>query len=60
MRVASAIMSTTTMRAAVVPAAGAAHLELRDVALPQPGTGDVRIKVEACGVCHASSRRSSR
>jgi D-arabinose 1-dehydrogenase-like Zn-dependent alcohol dehydrogenase len=40
------------MRAAVVPAAVDARLELRDVALPEPGTGHVRIKVEACGVCH--------
>jgi D-arabinose 1-dehydrogenase-like Zn-dependent alcohol dehydrogenase len=41
------------MRAAVVPSAGDARLELRDLPLPQPGRGQVRIKVEACGVCHS-------
>lgn len=41
------------MRAAVVPSAGDARLELRDVPLPQPGSGQVRVKVEACGVCHS-------
>jgi D-arabinose 1-dehydrogenase-like Zn-dependent alcohol dehydrogenase len=43
------------MRAAVVPSASDARLELRDVALPEPGTGSVRIKVEACGVCHSDA-----
>jgi D-arabinose 1-dehydrogenase-like Zn-dependent alcohol dehydrogenase len=41
------------MRAGVVPAPGDGRLELRDVALPEPGAGHVRIKVEACGVCHS-------
>jgi D-arabinose 1-dehydrogenase-like Zn-dependent alcohol dehydrogenase len=41
------------MRAAVVPSAGDARLELRDLPLPEPGRGQVRIKVEACGVCHS-------
>ncbi len=41
------------MRAAVVPSADAARLELRNVPLPEPGPGEVRIKVEACGVCHS-------
>jgi D-arabinose 1-dehydrogenase-like Zn-dependent alcohol dehydrogenase len=43
------------MRAAVVPSAGAARLELRDVPVPEPGLGEVRIKVEACGVCHSDA-----
>lgn len=45
----------TTMRAAVVPAAGEARLELREVPVPQPASGEVRVKVEACGVCHSDS-----
>ncbi len=27
-------------------------LQLQDVPLPVPGTGDVRIRVQVCGVCH--------
>lgn len=27
-------------------------LEQADVPIPEPGPGDVRVKVEACGVCH--------
>jgi D-arabinose 1-dehydrogenase-like Zn-dependent alcohol dehydrogenase len=41
------------MRAAVVPSAGAGRLELRELATPEPGPGEVRIKVDACGVCHS-------
>ena len=37
------------MRAAVVVGAGA--VELREVALPQPGPGQVRLKLQGCGVC---------
>jgi D-arabinose 1-dehydrogenase-like Zn-dependent alcohol dehydrogenase len=48
-------MSSKTMRAAVVPSASDARLELRDVARPEPGSGSVRIKVEACGVCHSDA-----
>ena len=43
------------MRAAVVPSASDARLELQDVAIPEPSVGHVRIKVEACGVCHSDS-----
>jgi D-arabinose 1-dehydrogenase-like Zn-dependent alcohol dehydrogenase len=43
------------MRAALVPAAGDARLEMREVAAPEPGPGYVRIKVEACGVCHSDA-----
>lgn len=43
------------MRAAVVPSAGDHLLELRDVPIPQPGRAEVRIKVEACGVCHSDA-----
>ncbi len=41
------------MRAAVVPSAGDARLELRDLPLPEPVRGQARVKVEACGVCHS-------
>jgi D-arabinose 1-dehydrogenase-like Zn-dependent alcohol dehydrogenase len=43
------------MRAAVVPSASDARLEMRDVERPEPGTGCVRIKVEASGVCHSDA-----
>ncbi len=43
------------MRAAVVPSADAGRLELRDVARPEPEPGFVRVKVEACGICHSDS-----
>jgi D-arabinose 1-dehydrogenase-like Zn-dependent alcohol dehydrogenase len=39
------------MKAAVVPAAGA-RWELKDVATPSPGPGEVLVRVRACGVCH--------
>jgi D-arabinose 1-dehydrogenase-like Zn-dependent alcohol dehydrogenase len=54
-RVPTFAMSTKTMRAAVVPSAEDHRLELRDVAVPEPGAGQVRIKVEACGICHSDS-----
>lgn len=41
------------MRAAVVPSATDARLEMRDVERPEPGPGYVRIKIEASGVCHS-------
>jgi D-arabinose 1-dehydrogenase-like Zn-dependent alcohol dehydrogenase len=40
------------MRAVRVPAAGAA-LELVECEIPDPPAGSVRIKVEACGICHS-------
>jgi alcohol dehydrogenase/propanol-preferring alcohol dehydrogenase len=39
------------MKAAVVPEVGAAW-ELREIPRPQPGPGEVLIRVHACGVCH--------
>jgi D-arabinose 1-dehydrogenase-like Zn-dependent alcohol dehydrogenase len=42
------------MRAIQVPAAhGAFEIVERDI--PQPGPGTVRIKVQACGICHSDS-----
>ncbi|HEV3092357.1 MAG TPA: alcohol dehydrogenase [Candidatus Cybelea sp.] len=43
------------MRAAVVPAEGSMRLEMRDVPIPEPRPGQVRIKVEACGICHSDA-----
>jgi D-arabinose 1-dehydrogenase-like Zn-dependent alcohol dehydrogenase len=43
-------MRSDTMRAAVVPEPGAGY-ELVDRPVPEPGPGEVRIAVDACGVC---------
>lgn len=43
---------TTTMRAAVVPALGA-RLDIREFAEPAPGPGQVLVRMETCGLCHA-------
>ena len=39
------------MKAAVVPQLGA-PLEIRDVPVPEPGPGQVLVRVEASGLCH--------
>lgn len=36
-----------------VPAAGEARLELTQVDVAEPGAGQVRVRVHACGVCHS-------
>jgi propanol-preferring alcohol dehydrogenase len=41
----------TTMKAAVVPELGA-KLEIRELAVPTPGPGQVLVKMEASGLCH--------
>jgi D-arabinose 1-dehydrogenase-like Zn-dependent alcohol dehydrogenase len=41
-----------TMQVAQVPKAGA-DFEIAEREIPQPGTGEVRIRVQACGVCHS-------
>jgi D-arabinose 1-dehydrogenase-like Zn-dependent alcohol dehydrogenase len=40
------------MKAVQVPKAGA-DFEIVEREIPQPGAGQVRIRVEACGVCHS-------
>lgn len=45
----------TTTRVAIVPSAKAGRLEMRDVPPGEPGPDEVRIKVEACGVCHSDA-----
>ncbi|MFF0201712.1 Zn-dependent alcohol dehydrogenase [Streptomyces sp. NPDC005017] len=41
-----------TVRAAVLPAIGA-PLEITDIELPDPGPGQVRVRLAAAGVCHS-------
>ncbi|MFJ6796317.1 Zn-dependent alcohol dehydrogenase [Streptomyces sp. NPDC091268] len=40
------------VRAAILPAVGA-PLEIRDIVLPDPGPGQVRVRLTAAGVCHS-------
>lgn len=40
-----------TMRAAVF-VGGGAPLEMRTVPRPEPGVGEILVKVAACGLCH--------
>jgi alcohol dehydrogenase len=42
------------MRAMLVPSPGA-KLRMEERELPQPGAHEVRIRVQACGVCHSDS-----
>ncbi|WP_217141493.1 zinc-binding dehydrogenase [Streptomyces sp. AC627_RSS907] len=42
----------TAVRAAVVPAVGA-PLDVTGIELPEPGPGQVRVKLAAAGVCHS-------
>jgi alcohol dehydrogenase len=44
----------TTFRAAQVPSPGA-PLAVVDQALAEPGSGSVRVAVQACGICHSDS-----
>src|SRR3954453_17361923 len=44
----------TTMRVVQVPLAGG-PLDLIERDIPQPQPGWVRIKVDACGICHSDS-----
>ena len=47
-------VAATTMKAAQVTAAGAV-LKIVELQIPDPGPGQVRIKVHACGVCYSDS-----
>src|SRR5215212_9241289 len=44
-------MAATTVKGVVALAKGAA-VEVRDIVVPDPGPGEVRVTVQACGVCH--------
>ena len=47
-------IGVATMRTAQVPKAGA-DFQLVERKVPQPRAGEVRIKVQACGVCHSDA-----
>ncbi len=49
---ATTTVAVATMKVAAVPKAGAAF-EIVEREIPTPGAGHVRIKVQACGVCHS-------
>jgi D-arabinose 1-dehydrogenase-like Zn-dependent alcohol dehydrogenase len=46
------ITAVAPMKVAQVPKPGG-EFEIVDREIPEPGTGHVRIKVQACGVCHS-------
>jgi D-arabinose 1-dehydrogenase-like Zn-dependent alcohol dehydrogenase len=47
-------IAAATMKAAQVPKPGAAFA-IVEREIPSPGLGEVRIKVQACGVCHSDA-----
>ena len=47
-------VATAPMKAAQVPKPGS-DFEIVERAIPEPGSGEVRIKVQACGVCHSDA-----
>ena len=49
---ATAKVAMRPMRVAQIPKAGA-DFEIVEREVPEPGAGQVRIKVKACGVCHS-------
>jgi len=44
----------STMQAARVPDAGA-DFEIVDMPIPEPAADEVRVRVEACGICHSDA-----
>jgi D-arabinose 1-dehydrogenase-like Zn-dependent alcohol dehydrogenase len=48
----TATVAVATMKTVQVPGPGA-DFEIVEREIPQPGTGQVRIRVQACGVCHS-------
>jgi D-arabinose 1-dehydrogenase-like Zn-dependent alcohol dehydrogenase len=51
---AAAAIATATMKAAQIGKPGAGF-QIVERAIPSPGPGQVRIKVQACGVCHSDA-----
>ena len=51
---APATVAVATMKVAQVSKSGA-DLQVVEREIPEPGAGQVRIKVQACGVCHSDS-----
>ena len=50
----AAKVAVAPMKSAQIPKAGA-DFEIVEREIPKPGVGQVRIKVEACGVCHSDA-----
>ena len=50
----TAATQVTTMKGAVVSAPGE-DFRIVERQIPEPGAGEVRIKVQACGVCHSDA-----
>ncbi|MGC2696181.1 MAG: alcohol dehydrogenase [Candidatus Angelobacter sp.] len=50
----AATTAVATMQVAQIPKAGAGF-QIVEHEIPEPGAGQVRIKVQACGVCHSDS-----
>jgi D-arabinose 1-dehydrogenase-like Zn-dependent alcohol dehydrogenase len=48
-------MNQRTMRAVRVPTADDHRLEVFELELPEVAAGHVRVRVEACGICHSDS-----
>src|SRR6266853_3989785 len=46
--------AVATMKAAQIPKAGG-DFEITEREIPKPGPGEVRIKVQACGICHSDA-----
>ena len=44
-----AVAATGSMRAVILTGAG--QIQVKEAGLPQPGTGQVRVRLEGCGVC---------
>src|SRR6202163_4121998 len=44
-------MANATVRGVVALAKGA-PVEVREIVVPDPGPGEARVRVQACGVCH--------
>jgi D-arabinose 1-dehydrogenase-like Zn-dependent alcohol dehydrogenase len=47
-------IAVATMKVAQVPKGGAGF-QIVERQIPEPGAGQVRIKVQACGVCHSDA-----
>src|SRR5438132_8438766 len=45
-------LATALMKVAQIPSPGA-DFQIVEREIPKPGVGQVRIKVQACGICHS-------
>ena len=45
-------LATAPMKVAQIPSPGA-DFQIVEREIPKPGVGQVRIKVQACGICHS-------